>query len=88
MDLTHVLDSEIYVLSCCQADDGADLVALGGEHSVHVVQIVREINPLFAPHLIARTDRKDDRPPRRVPPRRTRNSARMVHRLRLALRIR
>ena len=56
MDLTHVLDSEIYVLSCCQADDGADLVALGGEHSVHVVQIVREINYLFAPHLIARTD--------------------------------
>ena len=41
MDLTHVLDSEIYVLSCCQADDGADLIALGGEHSVHVVQIVR-----------------------------------------------
>ncbi|KAI5900038.1 uncharacterized protein SCHCODRAFT_02606795 [Schizophyllum commune H4-8] len=55
MDLTHVLDSEIYVLSCCQADDGADLVALGGEHSVHIVQITEKtIVPLAVFHLGAR----------------------------------
>lgn len=38
--------SDVYVVRSCYHDDGHDLLAFGGEHSVEVYQIVSQI-PLF-----------------------------------------
>jgi hypothetical protein len=40
--MTHRYDhgSVVYVVRACYNDDAADLVAIGGEHSVDVLQIV------------------------------------------------
>lgn len=35
--------SDVYVVRSCCNEDGADLLALGGEHSVEVFQIVSRI---------------------------------------------
>lgn len=39
--------SNVYVVRSCYHEDGHDLVAFGGEHSVEVYQIVSEI-PCFS----------------------------------------
>lgn len=38
--------SDVYVVRSCYHEDGHDLLAFGGEHSVEVYQMVSEI-PLF-----------------------------------------
>jgi hypothetical protein len=43
MDLTYQSSTQIYVVRACYNDDATDLVAIGGEHSVEVLQIVRYI---------------------------------------------
>jgi len=42
MDLEFRHPTDIYALSPCRNNDAQDLVAIGGDHSVEVVQVVRE----------------------------------------------
>lgn len=42
MDLDFQHPTDIYALAPCRNADAQDLVAIGGEHSVEVVQVVRE----------------------------------------------
>ena len=39
MDLKYNHQTIIYVLNACHNDDAPDLVAIGGEHSVEVIQV-------------------------------------------------
>lgn len=40
MDVRHNHGTEVFVVRACYHDDGADLVAIGGEHSVQVLLTV------------------------------------------------
>jgi hypothetical protein len=42
MDLAFQHPTDIYSLAPCRNNDAQDLVAIGGDHSVEVVQVVRE----------------------------------------------
>ncbi|KXN87729.1 Nucleoporin Nup37 [Leucoagaricus sp. SymC.cos] len=39
MDLTHTLPTQLHVLRASTVDDAADLIAVGGDHSVDVLQV-------------------------------------------------
>lgn len=40
MDINYNHHTTIFVLAACQIDDAADLVAIGGEHSVEILRVV------------------------------------------------
>ena len=42
MDLAFQHPTDIYALAPCRNNDAQDLVAIGGDHSVEVVQVVCE----------------------------------------------
>ena len=41
MDVRHSHGSTVHVVRACCEDDAADLIAVGGDHSVEIIQIVR-----------------------------------------------
>jgi len=53
MDVRHQHGSQLHVLRACNNPDATDLVAIGGEHSVQVVAIVRCISPRLRATLIS-----------------------------------
>ena len=48
MDVRHYHGSDVHVVRACHNDDGIDLIALGGIHSVQVLQTVCKIEGLLA----------------------------------------
>ena len=42
MDLAFQHPTDIYALAPCRNNDAQDLVAIGGDHSVEVIQVVRQ----------------------------------------------
>ena len=49
MDLEFQHPTEIYSLAPCRNNDAYDLIAIGGEHSVEVLQVVRpKSRPVFS----------------------------------------
>lgn len=41
MDLEFQHPTEIYSLAPCRNNDAYDLIAIGGEHSIEILQVVR-----------------------------------------------
>lgn len=59
MDIRYNHPSFIHVLRACQNDDAADLIALGGDHSVDILLVVSSF--FWLPQLISRlTSRQTD----------------------------
>ena len=54
MDVRHSHGTEVYVVRACYEDDAADLIAVGGAHSVEVLLLVSAPHPpplIQFPHL-------------------------------------
>ena len=49
MDLEFVHPTQIYSLRPCRNQDATDLLAVGGEHSVDIVQVVCTLYPAIHP---------------------------------------
>ncbi len=55
MDLKHAHPTQVHIVRASTCDDATDLVAVGGEHSVDVVLVVRaflSVSRLAANHWI------------------------------------
>ena len=60
MDLKYTLGSEAHLVRACYNTDGADLLAVAGEHFVQVLQCVREHFPSLQSSRDTRQLNKDD----------------------------
>lgn len=61
MDLEFQHPTDIYSLAACRNNDALDLVAIGGDHSVEVVQVVRESQPCSSRNRYTSTNFSDNK---------------------------
>lgn len=80
MDVRHAHDTDIYAVRACPHEDGADLVAIGGAHSVEVLLVVSCGFSLHSPVLnsLTQADPYVFQTDRELPRRHPHNYARMV----------